>query len=228
MRYIPNGQNGETATFTYKAWDQTTGTASTNATPSYANPGSGGGTTAFSSNDASAQMVVTSVNDAPVLDNTGTMTLTTITEDQTNNGGNTIATVIASAGGDRITDIDSSAMEGIAITALNSGNGSWEYSTNGGGSWAAVGAVSNTSALLLRSTDLVRFVPNGQQPTTADFTFRAWDQTSGVFGTKVDVSTNGGTTAFSTATETASITVTGLNDAPRAGHRRHRDPHADR
>ncbi|MFN9974740.1 MAG: hypothetical protein ACK58T_33100, partial [Phycisphaerae bacterium] len=54
VRYVPNGQNGETATFTYKAWDQTSGTASTNATPSYATTASSGGTTAFSSNNASA------------------------------------------------------------------------------------------------------------------------------------------------------------------------------
>ncbi|MFM7738691.1 MAG: hypothetical protein ACKO9H_04750, partial [Planctomycetota bacterium] len=44
IRYIPNSQNGETATFSYKAWDQTSGTASTNATPSYASTASSGGT----------------------------------------------------------------------------------------------------------------------------------------------------------------------------------------
>ncbi len=77
--------------------------------------------------------------------------------------------------------------------------------------------MSNTSALLLRSTDLLRFVPNAQNATTGDFTFRAWDQsgaTSGQQGTKVDTSTSGGSSAFSTATEVASITVTAVNDAP--------------
>jgi len=159
-------------------------------------------------------VTVSGVNDAPVLDSSGTMTLTTITEDQTTNSGNTVASIIASAGGDRITDVDTGAVEGIAITALNSGNGTWQYSTNGGGTWANIGSVTNTSALLLRSTDLVRFVPDGQNATSADFTFRAWDQTSGTVGTKIDVSTNGGTTAFSSTTETASITVTAVNDAP--------------
>ena len=106
-------------------------------------------------------------------------------------------------------------MEGIAITGLTSGNGTWQYSTNGGSNWTSLGVVSNTSALLLRSTDLVRFVPNGQNATTGDITFRAWDQTgvtAGQQGTKVDTSTNGVTTAFSTATETATITVTEVND----------------
>ncbi len=59
-----------------------------------------------------------------------------------------------------------------------------------------------------------RFVPNAQNATSGDITFRAWDQTSGTVGTKVDASTNGGATAFSTATEVASITVTAVNDAP--------------
>ncbi len=69
----------------------------------------------------------------------------------------------------------------------------------------------------MRSTDLVRFVPNSQNATTGDITFRAWDQsgaTAGQQGTKVDTSTNGGTSAFSLLTEVASITVTAINDAP--------------
>ncbi|MDA7979108.1 MAG: DUF4347 domain-containing protein [Pirellulales bacterium] len=159
-------------------------------------------------------LTVDAVNDAPVLDNSGTMSFTSITEDQTANGGQTVASVISSAGGNRITDIDAGAIEGIAITAANNGNGTWQYSTNGGGSWTNVGAVSDSSALLLRDTDILRFVPDGQNGTTADITFRAWDQSSGAFGTKVDASTNGGTTAFSSATEIASINVSSVNDAP--------------
>ncbi|MFN9913584.1 MAG: hypothetical protein ACK53L_13415, partial [Pirellulaceae bacterium] len=107
VRYIPNGVSGETATFSYKAWDQTGGTASTNAAPSYASTVSSGGTAAFSSNDASAQIVVSSLNDAPVLDNAGTMTLAAVNEYQTNNLGTSVASIISSAGGDRITDPDS-------------------------------------------------------------------------------------------------------------------------
>ncbi len=214
VRYQPNGQNGETATFTYRAWDQTSGTASTNSTANYATTASSGGTTAFSSNTATASMVVTSLNDAPVLDNSGDMTLNPITEDDTSNSGQSVASIIASASGDRITDVDSGAIEGIAITASTNGNGYWEYSTDNGTTWTTVGAVSDGSALLLRNTDWLRFVPDGQNATTGDITFRAWDQTSGTVGTKVDASVHGGTTAFSTATEVASITVAAVNDAP--------------
>ena len=209
LYFQPNANyNGTLASaITFRAWDQTSGSSGGLADTSI-----NGGSTAFSTATDTASLVVNPVNDAPLLDSTGTMALTTITEDQTANTGNTVASIIASAGGDRIADVDSGAVEGIAITALNSGNGAWEYSTNGGGSWNSIGVVTDSSALLLRDTDLVRFVPDGQNGTAADFTFRAWDQTSGAFGTKVDVSTNGGTTAFSTATETAGIVVTPVND----------------
>ncbi len=156
---------------------------------------------------------VASVNDAR-LDNMGSMSLTTITESQTTNSGNTVASIISSAGGDRITDVDSSAVEGIAIYSLSSGNGTWQFSTNSGSSWSNIGAVSESSALLLRSTDLVRFVPNGVNGTEASFLFRAWDQSSGTAGTTTSITSNGGSTAFSSAVELARITVTESNSTP--------------
>ncbi len=217
VRYIPDAANGETATFEYKAWDRTTGSASSNTTARYATVASSGGTSAFSSNTSSAQMVIGDVNDAPVLDDSGTMTLTSIDEDQTGDVGQTVASIIASAGGDRITDVDSGPSEGIAVTARTNGNGQWQYSIDGGTNWLQVGTVSNSSALLLRSTDLLRFDPDGENGTTQDITFRAWDQsgsTAGQQGDKVDTTTNGGTTPFSSATESASITVDAINDDP--------------
>src|SRR5262249_9595682 len=88
------------------------------------------------------------------------------------------------------------------------------YSTDGGTTWTAVGAVSDSSALLLRSSDSLRFVPDGLNGTTASVTFRAWDQTTGTAGAMADASTNGGSTAFSAASATSSIAVTAVNDAP--------------
>ncbi|MCC9598944.1 DUF4347 domain-containing protein [Stieleria sp. JC731] len=209
FRFTPSTENGGTLQLDYRGWDQTSGTAGT-----YVDSSVNGGSSAFSSASDQVNVNITSVNDAPVLDSSGSMTLTSITEDDTNNAGDSIASIISSAGGDRITDVDNGAVEGIAITSLNSGNGTWQYSTNGGSTWTDVGAVANNSALLLRSTDLVRFQPDGDNGTSADFTFRAWDQTSGAAGSKVDTSTNGGTSAFSSATESAAITVTAINDDP--------------
>ena len=153
------------------------------------------------------------LNNAPVLDASGTMTFASITEDDTANAGALVSTLIASAGGDRITDADGDP-EGIAITATADGNGSWEYSLDGGGSWYTIGTVTNASALLLRSGDRVRFVPNAIDGTTGSITFRAWDHKVGSAGTKVSTAINGGSSAFSVATESASITVTAVNDVP--------------
>ncbi|MFM7738254.1 MAG: beta strand repeat-containing protein, partial [Planctomycetota bacterium] len=212
IRYIP-GQNGETATFTYKAWDQTSGTASTNATPSYATTASSGGTTAFSTNNATGQIVVTSVNDAPTITNAATHTLTSTTEDATSSG--TLASAILT--GVSWADVDTSAVSGLAITGVT-GSGTWQYSTDGT-TWANFGAVSSTNALLVTSTTQVRYTPNTQNAETATFTFKAWDQTSGATSTNgtpsyATTASSGGTTAFSTSNATASMSVTAVNDAP--------------
>ena len=104
----------------------------------------------------SVSINVSAENDAPVLDNSGTMTLTTINEDDITNNGDLVSAIVSSAGGDRITDVDPSAVEGLAIIDRNYDNGEWEYSTDGGTSWNLVGSVSDANALLLRATDRIR------------------------------------------------------------------------
>lgn len=159
---------------------------------------------------------ITAVNDAPVLDNSGAPLLPTITEDETSNSGMTVANLLATgAASNPISDAEGDP-EGIAIVNRNNSRGMWEYSTDGGTNWSSFGTVSETQALLLRATDLVRFAPDGQNGTITDrdFEFRAWDQTTGTAGDKVDTSVNGGATAFSSVTETATITTADVNDAP--------------
>ena len=115
-------------------------------------------------------------------------------------------------------DIDAGAAQGIAITSADASNGTWYYSVDGGTNWAAVGAVAINSALLLASNANTRvyFQPNTNYNGTVatGLTVRAWDQSSGTAGTKVDTSTNGTTSAFSSATDTVAITVNPVNDAP--------------
>jgi large repetitive protein len=117
-----------------------------------------------------------------------------------------------------VTDADSGAITGIALTGTNSGAGSWWYSTNGGTTWTAVGSVSNTSALLLAADANTRLYfqanTNFNGSVSDAITFRAWDQTSGTAGTLASTATNGGTSAFSSATDTAAITVAAVNDNP--------------
>lgn len=156
---------------------------------------------------ATATVTITGVNDAPVLDVNLFPTLTAINENQSNNAGTLVASMIGSG----ITDVDNGAVQGIAVTALDTSHGTWQYSTDNGSSWNTFGSVSDASATVLSATanDRIRFVPNANYDGTANIDFRAWDTTDGnVSGTSgVNVSTNGGTTAYSSATETSSITV---------------------
>ena len=204
VRFVPGSQNADTASFSYYAWDRTSGVQGT-----YADASSRGGASAFSSAGDTASIAVSAANDAPVL-TPAAPALTGINEDQTDNAGQTVASIV----GVSIVDVDSGAVQGIAVYAATNSNGSWEYSTDGGTTWAAMGAVAADSALLLRSTDKVRFVPDGSNSDSAGFSYYAWDRTSGVQGTYVDASSRGGTSAFSSAGDTASIAVSAANDAP--------------
>src|SRR4029079_10737339 len=62
VRFVPNANfNGTVSGITFRAWDQTSGTAGATA-----NTTTNGGTTAFSTATATASITVNSVNDAPV------------------------------------------------------------------------------------------------------------------------------------------------------------------
>ena len=167
-----------------------------------------------------SDIFVFSSNTAPIIDNTGSPVLTAINEDNTTNAGTLVSAIVASgAGGNPITDADTGAVEGIAVIGVDNTNGTWQYSTNGGSSWNNF-SVSPTSATLLRDTasDKIRFVPNANfnGTVTNGITFRAWDTTDGNPSgtTGADSSVAGGTSPFSSDTETASITVNPVNDAP--------------
>jgi plastocyanin len=164
--------------------------------------------------NSNTSVVAKAINDAPVLDPTVVATLTGITEDNANNPGNTVASIVAGS----ITDVDFNPLQGIALTGASItagfGTGTIQYSTNGGATWIAVGTLSDSSAILLRSTDLLRFVPDQKNGATVTFTYRAWDQTSGTAGQSVSTVVNGGSSAFSVASSSATLNVADVNDAP--------------
>ena len=203
---------------TYTPATNTSGTATFNVVAT--DNGSGTSPNVNQSAPVSFTITVNAQNDAPVLDNSGNMSLVAIDEDVPNasNPGTLVSDIILSAGGDRITDVDAGAVEGIAVTAVDNTNGTWQFSIDNGTNWTPFGSPNATTARLLAANALtrVRFIPSLNFNGTVDpgLTFRAWDQTSGTNGNTADVSINGGTTAFSTATETASITVNPVNDNP--------------
>jgi hypothetical protein len=124
---------------------------------------------------------------------------------------------------------------GLAVTATDTTQGNWWYSTDGGTTWAefsssSLTAISNANALHLVADGNTRiyFQPkttdwNGTIPTA--LTFRAWDQfsptTSIANGGRADIGSSGfGTgintaaSAYSAAIDTVSLTVAAVNDAP--------------
>ena len=193
IRYVPDGMNGETVSFTYRVWDGTSGTAF-----GYYDVTTNGGTTAFSSTQGTATLAVSEVNNAPSLTSDSFAFSTT---DIITASNPYLASDIAA-----MSDVDSNAMSGIAVYAAT-GHGNWQYSINGV-TWSDFSTVSAEAALLLSSTSGVRYVPDAVNGETASFSFRGWDQTSGSPGDKAATTINGGTSAFSANFQTASILVT--------------------
>ncbi|MBD2412417.1 DUF4347 domain-containing protein [Nostoc calcicola FACHB-3891] len=157
-------------------------------------------------------------NTAPTLTDT-VVTLNSINEDSDAPSGavGTLVSSLVNLGGN-VSDSNNGAVTGIAITTTNTSNGSWWYTTNNGQNWYSLGTVSNSSARLLAADANTRvyFRPSSNFNGTINnaITFRAWDQTSGINGNLGNTSTNGGSTAFSSTTDTAAITINPVNDAP--------------
>ena len=151
----------------------------------------------------------------PVLDPSFSPIFPSILEGAANPAGVTVADLVVDGS---ITDPDG-AVEAIAIEALDTSLGAWQYSLDSGATWLTVRAdlinsTTNNLALLLGPTDQIRLLPFGDLngSLTDAITFRAWDMTSGSAGQYVV--TTPGSGAFSSVSDTASIMVTPVNDVP--------------
>ena len=211
LRYLPNGSSSDTPSITYRAWDGTMGTNGGQADLSSSSDY--GGFTAFSTATDTASITVANITDVTVLSQAApSLGSTDYNTAKIFNLSDFISTTGA-AGETTITTTHSGGVAGaIALTGMTQ-NGTWAYSTDGGTTYTAVGAVSTSSAPLLPTTAKLRYTPAGT-PEVATITYRAWDTTSGTAGTKVDTTTNGGTSAYSLFTDTASLAVTVPNNAP--------------
>ena len=209
VRFVPATDWSGSATLTFGAWDATSGTAGT-----YAGLSSTGSTSSFSTETDTATITVSPINDAPVFNTSYTPTMTDITEDvaDASNTGTQIATMVADGS---MNDADGTAVESIYVTTVDTVHGSWQYKV-GAGNWTTFDFNGSNAGkgLLLASTDRVRFVPATDWSGSATLTFGAWDATSGTAGTYAGLSSTGSTSSFSTETDTATITVSPINDAP--------------
>ncbi len=195
IRFIPKPSFVGVETLTYRAWDQTTGQAGVF--------GSLTGSKSVSAATESATITVNSNNDRPVLDTTPNVQLSSVAKNDSQSTGVSSGSLLGSA----VTDADAGTVAGIAITAADNKNGTWEYSLDDG-SWVSLGIVSSNHALLLKSTDKIRFVPNNGFVGSATIKYKAWDQSDGLAAGQI---TTAGSTAYSAAIETATVAV---NSAP--------------
>lgn len=165
---------------------------------------------------------------APILDNSANPELPTVDAGTLHPPGITIADLVVDGS---ITDPDGQAVEAIAITALNTRLGAWQYSLDDGVSWLTIDADRinsevNELALHLGPTAKLRLLPFAQLHGTLEdaITFRAWDQSSGsedregkylVIPVAGDAPDSSGTpSAYSQDTDTASIAVLANGDLP--------------
>ncbi|CAO3437001.1 hypothetical protein [Azospirillum doebereinerae] len=221
LRFLPAADwNGMTPALTVRLVDSSSGALTTGGHADLS--GGAGLTSRYSAEAIALTQSVTAVNDAPVALGT-TATLGAIAEDTANPTGQTVASAFAalfSDAKDAVTGGSSAhAFAGIAIVgdAATAGQGVWQYWN--GSAWTAVGAVSEGSALLVKATDSLRFVPaadwNGTAPA---LTVRLIDGSGGAIATgghaNLTADGVGGSTAYSATTVELSETVTPVNDAP--------------
>jgi uncharacterized repeat protein (TIGR01451 family) len=203
LRFVSNGQNGQ-ETLSYRGWDQTQGLPG--GTFDFA---AIGGAAAFS---AATEVASIAVHQAPSWSAAAGADLTPLSP-----GVYSIADGSVPAG-DSITEVfggfyrDSTGAAGAAIVGT-SGDGVWQYSLSGGAWISFSSQLSNSSALLLSSNDLIRFVPQSSSAAVGSLLAYAWDGSSGAPGNTVNLTQTGvgGTTAFSTGTITAGAAA---NTAP--------------
>jgi RHS repeat-associated protein len=158
----PNAQG--TASLTYRAWDQTQGTAGQPFTI-----GATGDPTAFSTDSVTATLTGAGLGQPPAWV-----------------GGNPMLTPVlpgtAEPAGDTVADVfgpffaDTGKPMGIAVSGLTgTKDGTWQYSTDGGTTWTAFGKVTAKQPQRLAATDRIRFVPNASFLGAVTLTAFAWD-----------------------------------------------------
>ncbi|MCP1364298.1 hypothetical protein BIS06_03495, partial [Halomonas sp. BBD48] len=190
--------------------------------------GNGNRNIAFTINDESIAslsknvvIAVANTNDAPVLDSAASPVMSHVSEDAAApiNGGIAGSTLVSEllVG---VSDVDTGALSGIAVTGASDRGTLW-YSIDDGTSWAQISAsVSEINALVLHGDARLFFQPAPDVYGTIDdaITFRAWDRSGAVVPSNgasgIDASSHGGQSSFSAASDTAAIVVAGINDAP--------------
>ncbi|RYF73900.1 MAG: hypothetical protein EOO22_08095 [Comamonadaceae bacterium] len=152
----------------------------------------------------------------PVLDTTASPRLRTTQEGNPAPAATSVAELLSGSGRTG----DTGAPLGIAITALDTSLGLWQYSLDHGKVWLTLradlinGSTAET-ALLLGADAKLRLLPFGELNGHLDqaITFRAWNGRMGAEGEYLNI-TRSNVSVFSAESGTAEMTVEAVNDAP--------------
>jgi hypothetical protein len=151
--------------------------------------------------------------------------LTAVAEDTTSPAGALVSTLFASRFNDTADAVtngsSANSLAGVAITAnaATAAQGKWQWQANSTTTWTdiATTGLADATALYLAANTLLRFVPVANYSgTPGALTARLVDSsaTGLTNGNSTNVSANGGTSAYSSATVTLGTTITAVNDAP--------------
>jgi VCBS repeat-containing protein len=198
LRFVPAADANGTATLTYRAWDQTAGTASTSGsaqTADIATIGTGGAT-AFSTGSNVLSVDVNAVNDAPEV---AVPAAQTVNEDTALN--------IAGIG---VSDTDAGESSGTLQVTLTVTEGTISLITTG---VTVTGGASGSATVTLQGTAA------NLNAALATLSYQGGAHFNGNDTLTVDVSDlgNTGTGGALTDSATVAITVNAVNDAPVLG-----------
>ncbi|MBE9398609.1 DUF4347 domain-containing protein [Pontibacterium sp. N1Y112] len=197
VRYIPDGVEGETATLTFIAWDQTSGTASTNGSAQVADASTGGDATVYSTGTASGSLVVSAVEDAPTV--ASAPASVTVSED--------IATDIDLSAA-VIADVDTTASITVTITATDAS----AVLTAADGTYTTVTATAtgnNVVTLAGTAANITTYLD-----TTSNITYQT--SSNNTSADTLTIGTNDGETGIDASAATITVNITGINDEPTA------------
>ena len=171
VRFLPKRGFKGFSSVSFKVWDQF------NGSPEGTLDNSVAGDESYSSAFERAWVAVGSTPGFKV-DLEGNTVLTPVREDSANSATIPVAKLLGLAGMEQLPKKNL----GIAITDAATAAGQWQYKLTKTKVWVNFGSVNDTSALLLKPTDQLRFIPNADADDRAIVTFKTWDGTNGYAG----------------------------------------------
>ncbi|WP_040847892.1 autotransporter-associated beta strand repeat-containing protein, partial [Nitrospirillum viridazoti] len=194
LRYVPDGSTAETATLTFKGWDETSGTASSGSTRQTADTTTNGGATAYSTNNGTvsvaAQGAVMTAGGSVTYVEAGTAGAIDTTLTVADSATSTLTSATVTIG---------SVVAGDVLTFVNTANITGSYN-------------ASTGVLTLTGSDTLA----NYQAALRSITFSSTSQDPTLGGTRtsrtVTWSVNDGIAPSAGVTSTVNITA--VNDAP--------------